>query len=113
MLYAIIGSRSFSDYTFFKEMLDFSFYTISSIISGGARGADELAARYAAEKDIPIREILPEYKVYGKKAPLVRNIEIINKAEAVIAFWDMISKGTGSAIKMAKKRGIPVYIIEV
>lgn len=31
----------------------------------------------------------------------------------LIAFWDGLSKGTGSMIDLAKKHGIEVYIVNI
>jgi hypothetical protein len=45
---AVIGSRRFNDYALLQQTLDT--YTISQIISGGAKGADTLAEQYAKEK---------------------------------------------------------------
>ena len=90
---AVIGSRNFIDYNYLKETLhDFDIY---KIISGGARGADTLAARYAYEHNIHFEEILPNYEKFsGHQAPLERNKEVVNKSDFVIAFWDGVSKGT-------------------
>ncbi len=56
---AVIGSRSFSNYPLLRAKLDE--YLISEIISGGAKGADWLAAQYAREFDIKLTEFLPDY----------------------------------------------------
>jgi len=104
----VIGSRTFVNYEFMKEILDsFSF---SEIVSGGAKGADSLARRYAEEKNIPITEILPDWNQYGKSAGFKRNKLIINQSDAIIAFWNGESKGTKNSIDLAKRDGKNVYI---
>ena len=97
---AVIGSRSFNDYERMKRVLDK--YKPRLIVSGGAKGADTLAERYAKEKNIPTKIFLPDYDLYGKRAPLARNIEIINEVEMVVAFWDGHSRGTKHALDYAK-----------
>ena len=82
----IIGSRGFEDYPYLAECLDKHPVPITTIVSGGAKGADELAHRYANERGIPIETYLPRYGQYGKSAPLKRNIQIVEASEQLIAF---------------------------
>lgn len=104
----VIGSRTFTNYKYMKEILDsFSF---SEIVSGGAKGADSLARRYAEEKNIPITEILPEWDKYGKSAGFKRNKLIIDQSDAIVAFWDGVSRGTAHSISLARKNGKDVHI---
>lgn len=113
MKVAVIGSRSFSDYLILeKELNEFNETSkISTIISGGAAGADLLAERYATELGIPIQVFIPDWKLHGKSAGIIRNYSIIENSEYCIAFWDGKSKGTLSSIKFAEKKGIPIKII--
>jgi len=109
MIAAIIGSRGFSDYSMLTNVL--SNYDIHCIVSGGAVGADKLAAKYAKENTIHLIEFLPDYPKYGKRAPLVRNELIINETDFVIAFWDGESRGTMHAVNYAKSINKPVEVI--
>lgn len=117
VLLAVIGSRSFSRYPLLYRALDELAQTVplAGIVSGGARGADELAARYARERGLPLQEFLPEYSRYGRRAPLVRNEliirEVADKGGVVIAFWDGLSAGTGHALKLARKLGVRTIIV--
>ncbi|MDE7153339.1 MAG: DNA-processing protein DprA [Muribaculaceae bacterium] len=76
---------------------------VQVIISGGARGIDTYAKIFAEKHGIPCHEFLPEYAVYGKFAPLRRNIQIVNDADIVIAFPSENSRGTRHAIREAEK----------
>lgn len=112
---AIVGGRDFSDYTLLKESL-LAYISIYSgipdnIVSGGAKGADTLAAQFAAEMDIPLLVFKPDYQKYGRGATLVRNTQIIENADVVFAFWDGQSKGTKDSITKAKKLQKELYII--
>ena len=109
MKLAVIGSRGFSDYGQLATELDK--YQIECIISGGAKGADQLAARYAREKNIPLVEHLPEYEKYGRRAPLVRNKLIVEDCEFLLAFWDGTSRGTAFSIDLAQKGGKKVEVV--
>lgn len=99
MKIAVVGSRTFNDYSRMKKILNQ--YIPFILISGGAQGADSLAERFAKEYELT-RIIYPaKWKKYGKKAGFIRNRKIIEKADLVIAFWDGKSRGTKMIIKLA------------
>jgi predicted Rossmann fold nucleotide-binding protein DprA/Smf involved in DNA uptake len=106
---AVIGSRSFSDWELLQATLQE--YEIKEIISGGAIGADTLARKYAETQGIPLTEHKPDYKTWGKKAPLERNKMIVQECDQVIAFWDGKSRGTAHAIRTAERMGKPVQVV--
>jgi len=109
MKVAVIGSRTFENYTKLESVLDQ--YDISEIISGGARGADSLAELYALNKNIPVKIFKADWSKYGKAAGFIRNKDIIDNCDIVIAFWDGKSKGTQHSINLAKKQGKTVEVI--
>jgi hypothetical protein len=113
MKVAVIGSRSFNDYSILEKELNFLNETIGidTIVSGGAAGADSLAEQYADSLKIPTQIFMPNWKLHGKSAGVIRNQSIIANSEYCIAFWDGKSKGTLSSIRFAEKEGIPVKII--
>ena len=82
----------------------------TQIISGGAKGIDACAKAYAAEHGIPYAEFLPDYRRYGKGAPLRRNEQIVACAELVIAFWDGTSRGTKHVIDLCRQMNVSVEI---
>lgn len=107
MKIAIVGSRSFDNYQFLKKILDW--YDIDVVVSGGAKGADRLAARYAVEKGIELKEFLPNWDLHGRAAGFIRNKDIVKYADEVIAFWDGKSKGTAHSIQIAEDSCKPVH----
>lgn len=107
-VYAVIGSRTFDKTKLLKEVLDS--LSITKIVSGGAKGADSLAAKYARDKGIPLEEVFPEWDRYGKGAGFRRNVTIVDSSDAVIAFWDGVSKGTAHSVSYARARNKPVFI---
>ena len=84
---------------------------VTEIVSGGARGIDSDARAYAQAHGIPLKEFLPDYKRFGRGAPLKRNLEIIAYADLVLAFWDGQSRGTKYVIDHCGELGVPVRII--
>lgn len=114
---AIIGSRDFDDYEQMTNVLWNLFQlrrgTIpkDTIISGGARGADFLARKYAEEEELNYTEFLPNWDELGKKAGFVRNKQIIDACDMVLAFWDGKSKGTKHSLNLAKEAKKPTFVV--
>lgn len=119
----VAGSRNFIDYSLMCRILD---HVLSKqvaignkivIVSGDARGADELAERYADERGYD-KEIMPaDWNKHGKSAGYKRNTamhEFIAMPSArkrgCICFWDGTSKGTQHNFGLAKKYGTPLKV---
>ena len=81
------------------------------IVSGGARGADKLGEKWAIENNIPTQIFLPDWGKHGKSAGFVRNEDIVQNSDVVIAFWDGKSRGTNHSIGLAKKYDKELMII--
>lgn len=112
MKLAIIGSRSFDDYNLLKQICDkiHTKYVITEIVSGGAKGADLLGERFANEYAIKTNIFIPDWNRHGKSAGFIRNNDIVNHSDLVLAFWDGVSKGTNHSINIAKKTNKPIII---
>lgn len=117
MKLAIVGSRDFNDYEKMKSILWDLFHIRQStvpkdiIISGGARGADTLAKKYAEEEKQEYIEFLPDWNTLGKAAGFIRNQQIVNACDIVLAFWDGKSKGTEDTLNKAALAKKPTFII--
>jgi len=99
MKVAVIGSRNL----IIKDLEKYLPAKTTEIVSGGAIGVDTCAKLYAIRSNLKLTEFLPNYQKYGKRAPLLRNLEIINYADLVLAFWDGQSRGTKFVIEQCKK----------
>ena len=104
---AIVGSRSINSVNFNRFI---NKDHIAQVVSGGANGVDKAAEQWAKQNRIDFLEFKPNYKIYGKRAPLVRDEEIVNYCDAVIAFWDQQSSGTLYTLKYATKLKRPIYL---
>ena len=100
----VAGSRSFKDYEVLCKTLDEM--EITTIISGGARGADKLGERYAKERGISLEQYPAQWDRYGNQAGFIRNVEMAENADTLVAFWDGISTGTLHMITVAKRAGV-------
>ena len=106
MKVAVIGSRGIRNADLSKYIPE----EAELIISGGAIGIDTLAEKYASERGIKTLVLKPNYELYGKTAPLIRNKIIVDSADLVIALWDGISRGTQFTVSYAQRQGVPVRL---
>lgn len=104
---AIVGSRDITNYAMLEKILNSVIRDKSRvcIVSGGARGVDALAKRYAKMNGTKYKEFPANWDLYGKKAGAIRNSQIVEYSDAVIAFWDGKSKGTKDTINKTVKAG--------
>jgi hypothetical protein len=109
----VCGGRDFDNYDRLANILSDikGEHPNIELISGGAKGADNLAEQYAQLNNVPIKVIKADWGTHGKSAGIIRNRELLDlKPNLVIAFWDWVSKGTKDSIEEAKRRGIEVRI---
>ena len=111
MKLAVIGSRSFQDYPRFQRVMANLKTPVELIISGGAEGADSLAERYAKEYGTSILIHHPNRARDGTRCYAVRNQKIVDGADALLAFWDGLSRGTKMTIDKATRAGIKIHIV--
>lgn len=100
MKLAVIGSRKIIS----LDLSEIIPEDAHEIVSGGADGIDRLAEEFALSSGIKFTVFLPEYSIYGRAAPIVRNKKIVEYADEVYAFWNGKSKGTKFVIDYCKKR---------
>ena len=111
----IAGGREFTDYSFLEQKVDLLLSEKSQshrivIVEGGARGADRLGRNYAHSRGYEVVTFPANWDKYGKGAGFIRNREMANYADALIAFWDGQSPGTKHMINEAKEKGLAVRI---
>ena len=107
MRVAVIGSRSLT----VSEIGKYLPPNTTEIVSGGAKGVDMSARDYANRHGIKLVEFLPDYNKYGKLAPLKRNLQIIDYADYLLAFWDGKSRGTKFVIDNCREIWVKVVRI--
>ncbi len=111
MKLAIIGSRNVN--LSVKDVTEQCPDSVTEIVSGGARGVDSLAAECAVLLKLKLTEFRPDYKKNGRGATFIRNRQIVDYADEVLAFWDGLSHGTKYTIDYARKHGKRVKIVKV
>lgn len=111
MRIAIVGSRNYANLRRVCEYVE-TLPSDTIVVSGGAAGVDTTAAVAARKRGLTVEEHLPNYKLYGRHAPIIRNGDIVANADFVAAFWDGKSRGTKNTIDRAEGLGIRVWISE-
>lgn len=106
MKIAVIGSRGLC----VEDLGKYLPKNVTELVFGGARGVDSCVRSYAETEGIALTEFLPQYRHFGRAAPLKRNIEIVAYADEVIAFWDGSSRGTKQVIETCQKTGKPITV---
>lgn len=89
---------------------------VTEIVSGGARGADKLGERLAAEYGIPCSIQNADWDGLGKRAGYVRNTQMANYVApdgGLLALWDGESRGTQHMIKIAETLKLIVLVWRV
>ena len=105
----IAGSRSIKHF----DLSEYVDKDVELIISGGATGVDSLAEGYADKNGVSKLILRPDYKKYGKAAPLIRNEKMVDICDKVLIIWDGRSRGTHHTIEYAQKAGKSITIITV
>ena len=80
------------------------------VVCGKARGADTFGETYAYNASIPVKEFPADWKGLGKGAGHIRNKQMGDYADALIAVWDGESRGTKNMIDYATKKGLKIHI---
>lgn len=112
----IVGSRSITDSKYVFSVLDFYLARLLEenevvVVSGGAIGIDSLGAQWAELRKLKTEIYLPDWQTHGKKAGFLRNQQIIDNSDYLIAITTG-SNGTADSIKRAVKKNIPIKIIK-
>lgn len=128
MRLGIVGSRNFTDEKLMVDvLLDFKFYDnesgkmisffrLDAVVSGGAKGADSIAARLATSSGIEVIEHLPSKEHDWPAAAFIRNQLIVDDSDMLMAFFgpgepvSVNKSGTMDTVRKAMKKRIPVYL---
>ena len=108
----IAGGREYADYDNVKKVCDHMLQNQEDIeiVSGKADGADYLGEQYAKEKGYKVTEFPADWDKHKNAAGPIRNGQMADYADALIAFWDGKSRGTANMIKQATKKGLKVKV---
>ena len=120
MKYIVAGGREFKDEALMDAVLQTLLcdpyceygmpYDDVEIVSGMAQGADMMAVEWATVRFVKCHEMHADWSRYKLAAGHIRNAEMAEFSDSLIAFWDGESKGTKSMIDLALKGGLDVHV---
>ena len=125
----VAGSRSIIDYNIvYKAIMEAKIEKITEIVSGTAKGVDQMGERWAKENNIPIKKFPANWKnleapgavikrgpygEYNVKAGFDRNKQMAEYAEVLICIIQNNSSGSASMIKLAEEHGLQVFVTRI
>jgi len=106
----VAGGRDFTNYALVEEAIKISGFEISQIVSGKAKGIDTLGEVWALANNVPVEAFPADWSQHGRAAGPIRNKQMAEYADALIAIWDGESKGTANMIQQARSKKLNVFI---
>ncbi len=106
----VAGGRDFTNYALVEEAIKISGFEISQIVSGKAKGVDTLGEVWALANNVPVEAFPADWSQHGRAAGPIRNKQMAEYADALIAIWDGESKGTANMIQQARNKQLNVFI---
>ncbi len=115
MKYIIAGSRDINDYDMFcRIMSQLALHEkATEVVCGMAPGVDLMGKRWAEFWRIPVKEFPADWNTYGKAAGPMRNKQMVDYADALVAIMHKDSKGTQNCINQAINKPIHDIIIRI
>jgi len=109
----VAGGRDFFNYQLLESKLNkiLSQKQNVVIVSGTAKGADQLGERDAKAHGIMISYFPALWNQYGVRAGFIRNEEMAKTADACVCFWDGLSVGTEHMIETAKRMNLKLRVV--
>ena len=108
----VCGGRDYANVEKLYSVLDAWEPAITTLIHGGATGADAIAAQWARERGIPQQAYLADWKTYGRSAGPRRNQQMLDEGtpDVIFAFPTQSSRGTWDMVARAQKARVLVVM---
>jgi hypothetical protein len=108
----VAGSRNITNKAHVAYAMSQCPWTITEVVSGTARGVDQLGEEVAADLKLPVARFPADWSM-GRGAGHARNVKMAHYAEALVAIWDGHSTGTKHMIETATRRGLKVFVVNL
>lgn len=106
----VAGSRDITSPAIVRLAIESSGFEVSEIVSGAARGVDSLGEEWGRANKIDVVTFPADWKKHGKAAGPMRNCQMADYADALVAVWDGKSPGTRHMIQEAGRLGLDVFV---
>ena len=114
MKLCICGSRNLKedfDLEYLHSIITAKFENVTEIVSGCAKGADTVGELYSAKYNLILTKFPARWSEFGRKAGILRNIEMSDYSNYILALWDGISRGTKHNILYSRNNNKQVEVI--
>ena len=105
----IAGGRDIDKLSYVKDAIEKSGFRVGEVVSGAAQGVDTMGEYWAEKNGIPVKQFPADWAKHGKRAGILRNIEMSEYADALILVWNGQSPGSASMLSFAQKKNMPIY----
>ena len=109
----IIAGTRYASIKDTMDAIDECPWEISEVVSGEARGPDTHGADWGERVKIPVKRFPADWESLGRRAGLIRNSQMAEYADALLAVWDGHSRGTRDMIAKARKKGLRVHVVRI
>lgn len=114
MKVVVAGSRHIESMAEVDYAIRHSGFTVTTLVSGYARGVDTVAIAWAQQRSVPTHVMPARWREsdgsVDRNAGFTRNKQMAEHADALIAVWDGESNGTRHMIDCMRKLGKPVHV---
>lgn len=111
MRWVIAGGRDYDDYDRLESVCRLLIRRGDTVVSGCARGCDTLGEKFADRVGCAVDRYPAEWDKYGKSAGHIRNHQMSQNADGLIAFWDGKSRGTKNMIENAHRARLTTMVV--
>ena len=107
----VAGGRDYSAGPNFTEIMEQFINPENDIlVSGVCKGADMEGYDWMIARDGDVHVFPAHWHTHGKAAGPIRNRQMAENADVLVAFWDGKSRGTRSMITEALNHGLEVHV---
>ena len=111
MKIVVAGNRTYKNHQHIYAVLNSIVQKSDILLQGGAQGVDAVASTWARTYGIACQTVEAEWDKFGSAAGRLRNRQMALRADALIAFWDGESPGTGSMIRCMQLAKKPIFYV--
>lgn len=111
MILVVSGSRTITNKEFInKALMNMPMGDVREVVHGGCRGPDSIF-HDLLDGHLPIKVFPADWHKHGRSAGPIRNAQMAEYGDALLAVWDGNSRGTMNMIKEMQRRGKPVAVV--
>lgn len=117
----VAGSRSIEEYDKTQHAIERTFEhaveqslaaDVLEVVSGTADGPDSHGETWASRRGVPVERFPADWDEHGKAAGPIRNQQMAEYADVLVAVWDGESSGTENMIDTALQEGLEVHVYQ-